>query len=208
MDVVAMRECVTEHLKTAREDRKPTLVEAFTYRYRGHSAADPEVYREKEEVEEWRQKDPIETFARRLEEEGIIDSGHLDELREEVEKQVIECGRVRRRLPGAAARLPLRQPLRGRGRERGLVRGRRAHPRPVPRRARARGGREGPRPRPPRGRRRLRRASRQRLGRGQPASRGSARRRGPGGRGGADRRRAGFRGRGRRRAERAIEVFD
>ena len=47
----------------AREDRKPTLVEAFTYRYRGHSAADPEVYREKEEVEEWQQKDPIETFA-------------------------------------------------------------------------------------------------------------------------------------------------
>ena len=91
MDVVAMRECVTEHLKTAREDRRPTLVEAFTYRYRGHSAADPEVYREKEEVEEWRQKDPIETFARRLEEEGIIEAGHLDELREEVEEQVIEA---------------------------------------------------------------------------------------------------------------------
>ncbi len=91
MDVVAMRECVAEHLRTAREDRRPTLVEAFTYRYRGHSAADPEVYREKEEVEEWRQKDPIESFARRLEGEGIIDAAHLDGLREEVEKQVLEC---------------------------------------------------------------------------------------------------------------------
>jgi pyruvate dehydrogenase E1 component alpha subunit len=91
MDVIAIRECVADHLKTAREDRRPTLVEAFTYRYRGHSAADPEVYREKEEVEEWRQKDPIENFAKRLEEEGVIESGHLDELREEVEKQVLEC---------------------------------------------------------------------------------------------------------------------
>jgi pyruvate dehydrogenase E1 component alpha subunit len=91
MDVIAIRECVADHLKTAREDRRPTLVEAFTYRYRGHSAADPEVYREKEEVEEWRQKDPIENFAKRLEEEGVIESCHLDELREEVEKQVLEC---------------------------------------------------------------------------------------------------------------------
>ena len=90
MDVIAIRECVADHLKTAREDRRPTLVEAFTYRYRGHSAADPEVYREKEEVEEWRQKDPIENFAKRLEDEGVIESGHLDELREEVEKQVLE----------------------------------------------------------------------------------------------------------------------
>src|SRR4029078_5950500 len=66
MDVLAVRESVSEHIRLAREDRKPTLVEAFTYRYRGHSAADPEVYREEEEVEEWQQKDPIESFARRL----------------------------------------------------------------------------------------------------------------------------------------------
>ena len=63
MDVLAVREVVSEHIRLAREERKPTLVEAFTYRYRGHSAADPEVYREKEEVEEWQRKDPIETFA-------------------------------------------------------------------------------------------------------------------------------------------------
>ena len=76
-------------------------------------------------------------------------------------------GRVRRRLPRAAARLPLRQPLRRRRGRGGLVRGRRAHARPVPRRARARGrqGRAGPRA--PRGRRRLRRAA--------PAPRAAAR---------------------------------
>ena len=72
MDVLAMRETVAEHIRIAREERQPTLVEAFTYRYRGHSAADPEVYRTKEEVEEWRKKDPIEVFADRLEAEGVL----------------------------------------------------------------------------------------------------------------------------------------
>src|SRR5882757_10514519 len=57
MDVLAVRETVSEHIRMAREDARPTLLEAFTYRYRGHSAADPEVYREREEVEEWRAKD-------------------------------------------------------------------------------------------------------------------------------------------------------
>ncbi len=90
MDVVAIRECVAEHLRLAREERKPTLVEAFTYRYRGHSAADPEIYRDKEEVEEWREKDPIESFAQRLVDENVIAEGHLKELREEVDAQIKE----------------------------------------------------------------------------------------------------------------------
>src|SRR5215212_8679472 len=66
MDVVAVRECVAEHLRQAREDRRPTLVESLTYRFRGHSAADPEVYRTKEEVQQWRERDPIENFTRRV----------------------------------------------------------------------------------------------------------------------------------------------
>ncbi len=61
MDVVAVREGVAEGIRLAREEQRPTLLEAFTYRYRGHSAADPEVYREREEVEEWQEKDPIES---------------------------------------------------------------------------------------------------------------------------------------------------
>ena len=72
MDVLAMRETVAEHIRIAREERRPTMVEAFTYRFRGHSAADPEVYRTKEEVEEWRKKDPVEAFADRLEGEGVL----------------------------------------------------------------------------------------------------------------------------------------
>jgi pyruvate dehydrogenase E1 component alpha subunit len=91
MDVLAMRETVIEHIRLAREDHKPTLVEAFTYRFRGHSAADPEVYRTKEEVEEWRRKDPIEAFANRLEKEGILGEGERDELRERIERRVTEA---------------------------------------------------------------------------------------------------------------------
>jgi hypothetical protein len=85
-----MRETVAEHIELAREEHKPTLVEAFTYRFRGHSAADPEVYRTKEEVEEWRRKDPIEAFANRLEKEGILGEGERDELRERIERRIAE----------------------------------------------------------------------------------------------------------------------
>ncbi|MGH2923790.1 MAG: pyruvate dehydrogenase (acetyl-transferring) E1 component subunit alpha [Solirubrobacterales bacterium] len=91
MDVLAVRETVSEHIRLAREERKPTLVEAFTYRYRGHSAADPEVYREKEEVEEWRAKDPVETFAARLVDEDVIAENDLEGIREDAEKVVIEA---------------------------------------------------------------------------------------------------------------------
>ncbi len=91
MDVVAIRECVADHLEIARTERKPTLVEAFTYRYRGHSAADPEVYREKEEVEEWQQRDPIESFANRLIEAGVITEADLADVRGLVDAQVLEA---------------------------------------------------------------------------------------------------------------------
>jgi pyruvate dehydrogenase E1 component alpha subunit len=89
MDVLAVRETVAEHIRLAREERQPTLVEAFTYRYRGHSAADPEVYRTKEEVEEWRKKDPVKVFRDRLLEEGVVDDGYVDELRERLERRVM-----------------------------------------------------------------------------------------------------------------------
>jgi hypothetical protein len=91
MDVLAVRERVAEHLRMAREERRPTLVEAFTYRFRGHSAADPEVYRTKEEVEEWRQKDPIEAFNARLVSEGLIGAGELEEMRRRAEETVMEA---------------------------------------------------------------------------------------------------------------------
>ena len=91
MDVLAVRERVAEHLEIARDERRPTMIEAFTYRYRGHSAADPEVYREKEEVEEWRAKDPIKTFRDRLLAEDVISEEDADEMRERVEQRIVEA---------------------------------------------------------------------------------------------------------------------
>ncbi len=89
MDVMAVRESVTEGVRLAREERRPTLIEAFTYRYRGHSAADPEVYRERDEVEEWRQKDPIESFARRCIDAGVLGERELQEVRDKAEQTVL-----------------------------------------------------------------------------------------------------------------------
>jgi pyruvate dehydrogenase E1 component subunit alpha len=88
MDVIAVRESVAEGVRLAREESRPTLLEAFTYRYRGHSAADPEVYREREEVEEWQRKDPIETFARRCVEAGVLGEREVRQVRDAADEQV------------------------------------------------------------------------------------------------------------------------
>ena len=88
MDILAVREALAEQIRIAREERRPTLLEAFTYRFRGHSAADPEVYRTKDEVEEWRKKDPIIVFAQRLEDDGVLGEGDLDEMRRHADERV------------------------------------------------------------------------------------------------------------------------
>ncbi|MGH2978202.1 MAG: pyruvate dehydrogenase (acetyl-transferring) E1 component subunit alpha [Solirubrobacterales bacterium] len=79
MDVLAVREMMAEHLRLAREERQPTLVEALTYRFRGHSAADPEVYRTKEEVAQWRERDPILAYAKVLQDAGLLTEEELEE---------------------------------------------------------------------------------------------------------------------------------
>ena len=79
MDVLAVRECVAEHVRLAREERQPTMIESLTYRFRGHSAADPEVYRTKEEVKQWRERDPIVLYGNVLKEAGVIDDDGIEE---------------------------------------------------------------------------------------------------------------------------------
>src|ERR671931_609648 len=86
MDVLDVHAVISEALDKARSEREPQLVEAVTYRYRGHSMADPEEYRTKEEVEEWRRRDPIEVFSKRAKEEELVSDGDLERLdREAVE---------------------------------------------------------------------------------------------------------------------------
>jgi pyruvate dehydrogenase E1 component alpha subunit len=80
MDVLDTEAVIAEAVRCAREERKPQLVEAVTYRFRGHSMADPEEYRTKEEVEEWRKRDPIETFGKRLVDEGVLTEKGLEKI--------------------------------------------------------------------------------------------------------------------------------
>ena len=70
-DVFAVRAALHTAVRRAREHRQPTLIEAKTYRYRGHSMADPATYRTKEEVEAWRARDPIKVLGDKLEALGM-----------------------------------------------------------------------------------------------------------------------------------------
>ncbi|MCW2991352.1 MAG: pyruvate dehydrogenase (acetyl-transferring) component subunit alpha, partial [Solirubrobacterales bacterium] len=80
MDVLDMLHVTGEALRIAREERRPILVEALTYRFRGHSMADPEEYRSKEQVAEWRKRDPLITFGDRLVAEDVIDDGQREQM--------------------------------------------------------------------------------------------------------------------------------
>src|SRR5215210_1604326 len=72
MDVVETYRTMCQAIQHARQERRPLLVEAVTYRFRGHSMADPEEYRTKEQVAEWRKRDPITSFGERLVREGVL----------------------------------------------------------------------------------------------------------------------------------------
>jgi pyruvate dehydrogenase E1 component alpha subunit len=91
MDVVDTHAVVAEALRVAREERRPTLVEAITYRFRGHSMADPEEYRTREQVETWRRRDPIATFGDRLVREGVLTAGERDDLDRRARERVDEA---------------------------------------------------------------------------------------------------------------------
>ncbi|HEV3284534.1 MAG TPA: pyruvate dehydrogenase (acetyl-transferring) E1 component subunit alpha [Solirubrobacteraceae bacterium] len=80
MDVLDTHAVLGEAVERVREERRPVLVEAVTYRFRGHSMADPEQYRTKEEVAEWRARDPIGVFAQRLIDEGVVDEAERERM--------------------------------------------------------------------------------------------------------------------------------
>jgi len=93
MDVLAVRECVGRAVARARESRTPSLIEARTYRFRGHSMRDPSaaIYRTKEEVEQEKLRDPITGFRDQLVREGHLDDAGWKAISEEVEARVAEA---------------------------------------------------------------------------------------------------------------------
>ena len=83
MDVLDTHAVMAEAVRRVREDRRPVLVEAVTYRFRGHSMADPEQYRTKEEVARWRERDPLPAFGGLLVRAGVIDESERERIDEQ-----------------------------------------------------------------------------------------------------------------------------
>ncbi len=89
MDVLAVHDGVAEALEQIRGAGGPRILEAVTYRYRGHSMSDPAKYRSREEVEEVRaRQDPIDRLAKRLEESGVLDETARKEIDARVREEV------------------------------------------------------------------------------------------------------------------------
>ena len=89
-DVLVVREAMDRAVARARKESKPTLLELRTYRYVGHSMSDAAhgTYRSKDEVEEYRRRDPIKLLAERMRSAGALDDAGWDALQAEVKAEV------------------------------------------------------------------------------------------------------------------------
>jgi pyruvate dehydrogenase E1 component alpha subunit len=90
MDVEMVHEAVKRAADRARAGEGPTFLEFKTYRYRGHSMSDPQKYRTKEEVEQWKMRDPLEMVRHRILTNGIATEADLDVIDSRV-KEVVEA---------------------------------------------------------------------------------------------------------------------
>ena len=91
MNVLEMYQAVQRVAQGVRAGNGPAFLEAICFRFRGHSMSDPEFYRRKEETEKWRELDPITTFHRKLEQDGVIDEPAFQSLQAEIEAIVNEA---------------------------------------------------------------------------------------------------------------------
>lgn len=91
MDVLKVNEAARAAIAYVRENSEPYLLEAITYRYRGHSMGDPERYRKQEEVKKWEESDPIGIFRKHLLEKKTISAKALDEIDSAVETEVAKA---------------------------------------------------------------------------------------------------------------------
>lgn len=100
MDVRAVFEAVQSARQRALNGEGPTLIEAETYRYRGHFEGDPQVYREDDEIEQWmKEHDAIESFKREMMDRGELDEAAFDDLTQDVERTIDEAVEYARNAP-------------------------------------------------------------------------------------------------------------
>ncbi len=83
-DVIAVYKAVQSAAKRARSGDGPTLIEAITYRYKGHSKRDRQLYRTREEVKQWMEKDPIERFRRLLD----VSDAEFEKMQQEAKEKI------------------------------------------------------------------------------------------------------------------------
>jgi len=93
MDILAVHDVIKEAVGRARNESEPTLIEARTYRFRGHSMSDPvhSHYRTKEEVEEQKKQDPILLFKQKLLKDRILTNEMIKEMEQEIKKTVMDA---------------------------------------------------------------------------------------------------------------------
>lgn len=88
MDVLAVQEAATRAVEAIRAGEGPYFLECQTYRFRAHSMFDAELYRKKDEVQQWRQRDPIEIFIDKMKALDLLREGDLEEIEKEVAAEV------------------------------------------------------------------------------------------------------------------------
>lgn len=93
-DVQQIFDATTEAVAKARAGDGPTLIEAETYRYKGHSKSDQNLYRTREEIDEWRKKDPIGRFETALLDSSIMSQSDIDVVRAEVRHAIRDAIRA------------------------------------------------------------------------------------------------------------------
>jgi pyruvate dehydrogenase E1 component alpha subunit len=84
MDVLAVEDAARAATDAIRHGGGPHFLEFRTYRFRAHSMYDPDLYRDKSEVERWKERDPIETFVERMISDGLLGDTDLDQLDTEI----------------------------------------------------------------------------------------------------------------------------
>lgn len=88
MDVLAMRRATQRATKRARENSLPTLIEARTYRYMGHSMSDPGNYRTRAEIEKHQERDPIKVFTAALKDNGSLTDKDIADIEARIKEEV------------------------------------------------------------------------------------------------------------------------
>lgn len=91
MDVLAVEAAARQAADFVRVQQAPFFLECRTYRFRPHSMFDPELYRPKQEVEQWKQRDPILTLKNRLQSGGLLDDVGLNRLEQQVAAEIAEA---------------------------------------------------------------------------------------------------------------------